>query len=143
MYTDASDVEFGCILGNSWTYGTWPATWKKFNIAVREFFPIVLAVHLWGTQLKDMNVTFFCDNLAVVEILKKQTSRDPGLMRLFRQLVVFAMRNNLMFSAQHIKGTSNIAADDLSRLQIHKFLQDHPLVNRHATPIPPHLMLLA
>ena len=143
MYTDASDVGFGCILGNSWTYGTWPATWKKFNIAVREFFPIVLAVHLWGTKFKDMNVTFFCDNLAVVEILKKQTSRDPGLMRLLRQLVVFAMRNNLMFSAQHIRGTSNIAADDLSRLQIHKFLQDHPLVNRHATPIPPHLMPLA
>ena len=45
-------------------------------------------VHLWETHFKDMNVTFFCDDLSVVEILKKQTSPDPALMRLLRQFVV-------------------------------------------------------
>ena len=75
-------------------------------------------VHLWETHFKDMNVTFFCDDLSVVEILKKQTSPDPALMRLLRQFVVFAMCNNFMFVAQHINinTTSPVASGLASAL---------------------------
>ena len=27
LYTDASNLGFGCIFGNKWCYGTWPSSW--------------------------------------------------------------------------------------------------------------------
>ena len=34
---------FGAVFSNSWCYGRWPASWLHCNIAILEFFPIVLS----------------------------------------------------------------------------------------------------
>ena len=47
LYTDAAgSVGFGAVFGKHWLGGEWPVTWKSYNIAVLELFPIVLAIHI-------------------------------------------------------------------------------------------------
>ena len=45
LYTDASGaLGFGTIFGSRWCYGKWPPDWAYRNIAILEFYPIVLKV---------------------------------------------------------------------------------------------------
>ena len=47
-----------------------------------------------------------------------------------------------MFQALHIKGIKNIAADQLSRLQIHQFKKDFPLMNPVPEIVKPDLLII-
>ena len=53
--------------------------------------------------------------MAVVDVLRSRTSRDPLLMHLLRCLVFYAAVYHFDFMAEHLPGTHNIAADALSR----------------------------
>ena len=45
LYTDASGaLGFGAIFGSKWCFGKWPASWSYRNIAILEFYPIVLSL---------------------------------------------------------------------------------------------------
>lgn len=47
FYTDTSGSKgFGAVFGAHWCYGAWPESWKSYNIAILEFYPIVLSVVL-------------------------------------------------------------------------------------------------
>ena len=47
LFTDASGAHgFGAIFGSHWCYGKWPANWEYQNIAILEFYPIVLSLYL-------------------------------------------------------------------------------------------------
>ena len=49
LYTDAlGALGFGAVFGDQWCYGEWPESWKSYNIAILEFYPIVLSVLIWG-----------------------------------------------------------------------------------------------
>jgi hypothetical protein len=54
-----------------------PAAWKNTpvlrDITYLELIPIALAIYLWGHLLKNKKVIFFCDNEAVVFILKNKS----------------------------------------------------------------------
>ena len=74
-YTDASDaLGFGAIFGSRWRYGKWPATWSYCNIAILEFYPIVLSLHLWGHEMRNRCILFFTDNESLVHLINKQSS---------------------------------------------------------------------
>ena len=122
LYTDSSkSIGFGVVFGRHWTFGNWEPPFKALNITVLEFYPIVLALHLWGVQLSNKCVVLHTDNQALVSIINRRTSRDKACMHLLRKLVLFCMRNNILFQAQHIPGLLNLQADALSRLQITRF----------------------
>ena len=56
LYTDASGaLGFGAIFGSRRCYGKWPATWSYCNIAILEFYPIVLSLYLWGHVMRNCN----------------------------------------------------------------------------------------
>ena len=89
LYTDAAaSVGYGAILGNKWFHGLWPTEWTKLNIIILEFFPIVVAMEIWGYQFTNQCILLFTDNQALVEVINKQTSRDEKLMILVRQMVL-------------------------------------------------------
>jgi hypothetical protein len=90
----------------------------SYHITLRELFPIVLALEIWGEYLQNKCVTFYCNNKAVVYIINKQTSKDPSIMKLVRRFVVLILKYKFLFQALHIEGVQNMAADQLSRLQI-------------------------
>lgn len=47
LFTDASDLGYGCTFGKEWFFGQFSSNWLQFHIAVREFLPIVIALELW------------------------------------------------------------------------------------------------
>ena len=117
---------FGAIFGHFWFYGPWPEEWKKLNIVVLEFFPIVLSVHLWGHLMRNQRILFYTDNAALVEIINKTTSRDPTVMIFVRRLVLACLKFNILFRAKHVPGSKNTLADALSRLHVSKFRELAP-----------------
>ena len=117
LFTDASGLGFAGLLQGQWFQGRWPPFWQQFHIAIKELFPIVLALRLWPNSLKDQRLLVLCDNEAVVHVINNQTSKDKDLMSLIRQLTVALMNNNLILRAKHVPGKLNIIADALSRFQ--------------------------
>lgn len=141
LFTDsAGSLGFGAIFGSKWCYGKWPATSVHYNIAVLEFYPIVLSLCLWGHLMKNQCILFFTDNEAVVHAINKQSCKDKHLMHFVRKLVLMCLENNIIFRAKHIKGSYNVLADSLSRLQIAKFMQLAPAdMDEVQTDIPFHM----
>ena len=117
LFTDAAGVHgFGAVFGSHWCYGEWPKEWLGQNIAILEFYPIVLSLMLWGDHIRDRCITFFTDNEALVHVINKSTCRDTSLMIFVRKLVLVCLRHNILFKAKHISGFKNTLADALSRL---------------------------
>ena len=141
LSTDASGaLGFGAIFGKHWCYGKWPDNWANLNIAILEFYPIVLSLHLWGADMSNRSILFFTDNEALVHVINKQSCKDKALMALVRKLVLICLQFNVAFKAKHIPGVKNVLADALSRLQVQKFQQSAPPTMDNApTVIPCHL----
>ena len=109
-------------------------SWKDHHISFMEFFPIVLGLGLWCSQLKKTNELFcITDNESILYIINKQTAKDTKLLSLLRTL-------NILFRARHIKGARNVLADSLSRLQVEKFKALAPGLNPEPTPLPVQLL---
>ncbi|XP_069108938.1 uncharacterized protein [Argopecten irradians] len=142
FYTDASGLGFGAVLGTQWFFGEWPHVFNKYHITIKELFPIVLAVQLWGNALKNKCILFHCDNSAVVAVLNTHTSKEPTVMKLVRKLVLTSLRLNFMFCAEHIQGKRNVLADHLSRLQVDRFRLLAPHMDRDPTSIPDNLLTI-
>lgn len=142
LYTDsAGSLGYGAIFGNEWCYGIWPDNWVGRNIAILEFYPIVLSLFLWGDQLKNKCVLFFTDNEALVHVINKQSCRDTTLMFFVRKLVSVCLKQNILFRAKHIPGIKNSLADALSRQQVSTFKQLAPAsMHQSPTQIPAHLL---
>lgn len=77
------------------------------------------------------------DNIAVVYVINKLTSKDSNLMKLIRRLMVTSLKYNLSCHAEHIPGLLNNAADLLSRLQVQQFKVQFPGMDKDCTKIPP------
>ena len=141
LYTDsAGSLGYAAVLGKRWFYGHWPDSWKSLNITILELFPIVLATEIWGDIMRNHCIVFFSDNHAVVDIINKQTSREPKIMVLVRRLVLNCLKYNILFKSKHIPGILNRECDLLSRLQVDKFKLLAPHADVQPTPVPSSLL---
>ena len=141
LFTDASGaIGFGAIFGKHWCYGKWPTGWAYHNIALLEFYPIVLSLYLWGHKMENQCIVFFTDNEALVHVINKQSCKDKQLMFFVRRLVLVCLRHNIVFKARHVPGSKNILADSLSRLQVETFRRLAPIyMDQFPSDIPLHL----
>ena len=137
LYTDASGkLGYGAIFGSEWFAGAWSDWWVGQNIMMLELYPIVVALEVWGPKLQNKRLTLFTDNMALVSVLNKQSSRDKLTMVLIRKLVLICLNNNIVLNSNHVEGICNKYADLLSRLQIEKFRDICPWANLTPTQIP-------
>ena len=133
-------IGFGAIFGQHWCYGKWPSDWAYRNIAILEFYPIVLSLYLWGHLMENQCIVFFTDNEALVHVINKQSCKDKQLMFFVRRLVLVCLRYNIVFKARHVPGSKNILADSLSRLQVETFRRLAPIcMDQCPSDIPLHL----
>ena len=140
MASDASgSFGFGAVFRTHWLYGKWPSALQSASIKYKELFPIVVAVHVWGSSWFKQVVLFHCDNESVVFILNSHTSRAPDVMHLLRLLLMAAAHHNFIFSAQHIARSANKIPDAISRFHWQAFRHLAPQADRQPTVIPPHL----
>ena len=100
------------MVHKNWFQIEWSQRAQEFSMAIKELFPAVAAVALYGIKWSGKIVCFTIDNLAVVHVVQSTYSKEPHLMRL---LVFFAASFNFWFTAVHIVGKSNTHADALSR----------------------------
>ena len=144
FFTDASaKVGFGGYYDGRWFNGKWPS--QKISgrsIAWLEFFPIVVSIVLWGGQLKGKKIILNCDNEAVVNIINKQSSKCPEIMKLLRFFVLQCLKNFLSVCAKHVPGVNNEIADALSRFQMDRFWRAAPGARKEAFLVPDFLWRL-
>ena len=139
FFTDASGaIGFGIYFQKNWIAQTWPNDMitSRRNITFLELYPIALAVYIWGPILANKRIIFHCDNLAVVNILSRQTSKDKDCMILVRYLVLTCLKFNILLKASHLFSSENYIADFLSRQKLNLFRKCCPDANQHMTPIP-------
>jgi hypothetical protein len=105
-------------------------------MALLELVHIVLALFLWASMLKKTKIVFRTDNLALVGIINKRTSKDKQIMKLVRQFVLITKLHNIPFKALHIAGINNSIADSLSRFQSQRFRTLAPAANQFPATIP-------
>ena len=109
---------FGCgaILGDSqWLQIPWPPSWGTIDIVSKELVPIVVAAAVWGHSWSKTLVQFRSDNMAVVEILRRRSARNPLTHHLLRCFYFYSALFQFDYCIAHIPGVVNVAADALSR----------------------------
>ena len=137
LFTDAcKSIGFGGYFRGMWFQGKWPPACRRLSIAWLEFFPIVVAVVLWGTLLKGKRIILRSDNDSVVAIVNSKTSRCPSIMKLVRFFVLQGLKLNLAFRAKHIPGKMNDIADALSRFQMSRFKKLAPAASKEGLEVP-------
>ena len=141
MYSDASgSLGYAAVLGSHWFANAWLDIHMPYQIAIKELFPIVIALELWGHKLCNHKIVFHSDNMAVVEIINKQSSKDKTIMRLVRRLVLVAMKYNIVFRSLHIRGKTNVLPDHLSRFKFQEAKVIAPWLDPRPTIVPDHLI---
>lgn len=131
---------FSCIFRGTWLYAHFPISWMDFTLHLESFcLSIVILFEFWIHLLSDSTVVLHIDNLAVVHVINRNSSRDPSLMQLMWRHMVLSLTHNIHFQAKHIVGVNNIAADLLSRLQVKERI---PYMGPVCTPVSPALLSL-
>ena len=90
----AQSLGYAGIYKGKWFYGAFPTDWKTLNIMTLEFYPIILAIELWGSLWSNHSVLFFTDNEALVSVINKQTSIDALVMKMVRYMVLKCLQYN-------------------------------------------------
>ena len=143
LFTDASgEIGFGGYFRGRWFQGRWPREVLNHSIAWLEFFPILVALVVWGDSLRGKRIVIRSDNTAVVAIINKQTSKCPLIMHLVRFFVLQCLKVNVTFFAKHIPGKNNGIADALSRFQMARFVALAPGAEAAGTEVPDFLWRL-
>lgn len=139
LYSDASLTGFGATFNNCYVKGIFPKSWGQYSITVLETYPVLAVIGTFAKKLKNKRLVFHCDNMGVVYILNKQSSRNPVIMTMLRLLVLILLENNINLIAEHIPGKTNITCDLLSRQQETADYLAKQGFNKEPTPIPEHL----
>ena len=98
--------------------------------------PIVLAFVIWAGRWQRQKILLHTDNIALVSILNKKTSKSKRVMQLLRPMLLQSMLNEIQFKAVHVNGKDNIRCDALSRLQLARFHRNFPEADKNPTTIP-------
>jgi hypothetical protein len=146
--TDASG-SWGCgaCWETRWLQCPWNGAWNDMGIAAKELLPILLAAAVWGhcwqgnqvLVLVLVLVLVYSDNMSVVNIIASNTSKEKTIMHLLRGLHFICAFYNINLRATHIKGSTNLSADAISRDNLQVFFAENPTADRAPTQIPDQL----
>ena len=140
LYSDASKKGFGAVFKRDYLVGKFPPSWQNFSIQFLELYPIFLLVSIFFPALANQEIVFNCDNLPIVSIINKASSKDPLIMLLIRNMILKLINSNIIFRAIHIPGIDNVVTDALSRQGWSPGLASRFGLNPYPTPIPQHLL---
>jgi hypothetical protein len=143
LYSDSAgglDMGFGIYFKGHWCHAKWPISWHTLkltlDITLLELFPILVALFIWGSDLKNRKIRFNCDNEAVVHIINKLTSKSDRVMSLVRVLTLRCLQLNILVKASHVPGRENKICDSLSRFQLTRFRELAPDSDPNPCPVP-------
>ena len=117
IYSDAAGT-CGCggvARSFGWFQMMWPVSWNEVGITAKELAPVVIAAALWGVHWSGKLICFHSDNMGVIALLNKLSSKVPIQMHLIHCLLFYAACYKFRFVAEYIPGTENSVADAISR----------------------------
>lgn len=141
LETDSSG-SWGCaaVFLDKYITVPWPQSVPRANLALLEFYPIVLATEVWAQEMSNKRLTIKCDNLATVFIINNLKAKDTVTMQLVRVFALQCLKHNIWFQAQHIPGVQNHGPDALSRGSFQRFHQMYPNKSPTLFRTPDHLL---
>lgn len=89
---------------------------NRENINVLEIIPILLAVNRFANTWRDKVVTWYSDNMQVVHVVNKGSSKNNYCMEVLRYVFWASIVNNFHLKCKHIPGACNTIPDKLSRI---------------------------
>lgn len=145
LFTDsAGSPSLGCgaYYSGRWLFLKWSDIWPLhdadifLDMTFLELVPVYLAFSVWGTFFKHHKIVLQIDNLSLVAVLNKFTSKSTRVMSLIRPLLGLIIEQNIICKARHIPGKCNDIADSLSRQQWERFKHLAPLAESRPTVVP-------
>ena len=103
-------------------------------------YPIYVLIEMFGHKLVNANILFYTDNIAVKDIINKQSSREKIVMNIIRPLVLTLVKYNINLKSKHIPGILNVLPDAISRFKVSKTILHQHNMRENPTPIPTHLL---
>ena len=115
---DAQPMGGGSYCGNEYWSRPFPRWLQDPSIPIhlKEFWVVVASAWLWSHQWRGRLVYIFCDNIAVVEVLKKEKPSDPKMQELLREFLYIVCSRGFTPVFRAIGTASNILADFISRV---------------------------
>ena len=92
---------------------------EHLNITQLEMLNIVIALRCWGPRMAHRQITFNCDNKAVVQVVSGGKTKDLYLAQCIRNIWLLTATYDINLSIEHILSKQNIQADTLSRIYSH------------------------
>ena len=92
-----------------------PLNFRQYNIVHLEMVNVVVALKAWGQLWANKRVEIYCDNRAVVDVLSFGKARGDVLATFARNVWLLSVIYNITIVVFHVKGTTNVVADLLSR----------------------------
>ena len=137
--TDSSLFGYGVYFNGNWLAGAWDRTatpcvpenmdisdnWSNFpcpdkyrqNINVLVLLPVLISCRKFGHQWRNKRVFVYTDNKSVQSYINRGTSKSSVyVMDCLREMSLISAHHNFHLTARHLKGTTNVIADCLSRL---------------------------
>ena len=143
LFSDASG-SWGCgaycQLSLEWFQLQWPEPWLHISIAVKEMLSIVVSTALWGRAWRDLLISIFSDNDALVACLNSKSARELHLAHLLRCFFFLQAHLDFEYRAQHVAGRRNTAADALSHNRSQEFFSIYPQAPPQSSQPPESLM---
>ncbi len=115
LHSVASKVAGAFVYGKQWFVIQYPPEWQELNIAFLEYYPIVVGIDIFQAKLANHRILMVTDNMAVAHVVRSQTTKHQGMLKLLRIMVGICMRANMCVSAEYIKSKDNVVPDYLFR----------------------------
>ena len=115
VHLDASLTGMGATFANMVYALPIPSDCKKLHITQLEMLNVVVALKVWASAWSNKIIDIKCDNLAVVEVLTSNKTKDAFLATCARNVWLICAIFNISIRVWHIPGKYNHIADLLSR----------------------------
>ena len=117
LHVDASLTGLGGVWKNQ-VYATpiFDIYDTPLKIVHLEMLNLVIALKLWAQDWAHSAVKFYCDNLAVVQVVRTGKIRDNMLALCLRNIWLITASYDIDLHIDHIQGQTNKIADLLSRI---------------------------
>ncbi|VDI47861.1 Hypothetical predicted protein [Mytilus galloprovincialis] len=84
----------------------------------------MVAIILWGSELRNKKVLFHIDNEGAVHIINKKSSKSSDVMVLVRRLVLETLHHNILIKADHVPATVRLYISGISFSHKERNLED-------------------
>ena len=93
-----------------WTLGAWPFFCRSRGSATFELFSILVALQLWGPEMRRAALQVESDTQVVVTVVINPFATDPLLVNILRRVAALLLQCDFSLRAVHSPGVTDAAA---------------------------------